>query len=119
LKASRIDLEKLNIPWRHADYIIDAGNTVIVVEETSRAKIEDIEKLENTINAILEGSIKLSGNPEKIVAIIHFDRGMDPMIPRILRSRNRSERSLRYVLYRSAGCNKELHMLLSEYKVIL
>jgi len=95
------------------------GNTVIVVEETSKAKIEDIEKLENTVNAILEGGIKLSGDPEKIIAIIHFDRGMDPMIPRILRSRNRTERNLRYVLYRTASCNKELHMLLNEYRVIL
>jgi len=60
-------------------------NTAIVDEEkTSRAKIEDIEKLENTINAILESSPKLSGTLEKIVAIINFNRGMDLMIPRIL-----------------------------------
>jgi len=95
-------------------------NTAIVDEEKiSKAKIKDIEKLENTINAILEGSLKLSGNLEKIVAIIHFNREMVPMIPRILVSRNRTEKSSRYVLYRTANRNKELHMLLNEYRVIL
>jgi len=95
-------------------------NTAIVDEEKiSKAKIKDIEKLENTIIAILESSLKPSGNLEKIVAIIHFNREMVPMIPRILVSRNRTEKSSRYVLYRTTNRNKELHMLLNEYRVIL
>jgi len=93
-------------------------NTAIVGEKKAfRVKVENMEKLENTINAILECSPKLSGDLEKIVAIIHFNRG-DLMIPRILRSRNRTEKSSRYILYLIANRNKELHMLLNEYRVM-
>jgi len=117
LKVRRIDLEGLGLPWKHADYIIDAHGTAIVVEETSAAKIEDVEKLENTVRAILEGRIGLSSDPERIVAVIHFGRKLDPMIARILRSRSGARMGSKRVLYRTAGCDKELHMLLSEYGI--
>jgi len=47
----KIDLEKLGLQRRHADYIVIAGDTVVIVEETSRAKIEDIDKLVETVEA--------------------------------------------------------------------
>jgi len=115
LRARRVDLEGLGLPWKHADYIIDAHSTAIIVEETSSARIEDVEKLENTVRAILEGGIRLSGDPEKIVAVIHGD--LDSMIARILRSRSGTRMGSKRVLYRTAGCDRELRMLLSEYGI--
>jgi len=115
LRARRIDLEGLGLPWKHADYIIDADGVAVVVEETSAARIEDVEKLENTVRAIVEGGIRLGGNPEKIVAVIHGD--LDPMIARILRSKSGARIGSKRVLYRAVSCDRELHLLLSEYGV--
>jgi len=117
LKARRVDLEGLGLPWKHADYIIDAHSTAIIVEETSSARIEDVEKLENTVEAVVEGRIRLGGNPEKIVAVIHFERRLDPMIPKILRSKSGTRTGSKRALYRTAGCDRELRMLLSEYGI--
>ena len=118
MKPVRIDLEKLarRLGWseKHADYLLAARNTVVIVEETSRAKLDDIEKLDKTVEALLKGLLKnvlpANCNPSKIVAVVHAKRGIDPMIPRIIRSRTK-----RNTVYRTANCSQRLKRILEEH----
>lgn len=88
MKAIRVDLEELvrRVKWveKHADYLLIAQHVVVVVEETSRAKTDDVKKLEKTIDALLHGSLRdflpIDIQPKQIVAVIHAHRGVDPMI---------------------------------------
>jgi len=97
----KIDLEKLGLQWRHADYIIVARDMVAVVEETSRAKPEDIDKLKETVEALRRGELQqLCGNPSRVIAILHASREVDAMIARDLRARNE-----RATVYCIANCN--------------
>jgi len=106
----KIDLEKLGLQRRHADYIVIAGDTVVIVEETSRAKIEDIDKLVETVEALHSGELRhLCGNPSKIIAVLHASREVDPMISRILRARSKKS-----IVYRVANCKDQLRAVLSE-----
>ena len=53
----RIDLEKLAEfkEIKHVDYILIHKNITILIEETSRAKSDDIKKIESTIQALKQG----------------------------------------------------------------
>ena len=111
----KIDLEKLGLQWRHADYIIVAGDTVVVVEETSRAKPEDVDKLRETIEALRSGKLQhLCGNPSKVIAILHASREVDAMIAKYL-----GALSKKTTIYRIANCNNQLRMILDESGVQL
>lgn len=117
MKPVRIDLEKLarRIGWtgKRADYLLATRNAVVVVEETSRAKIDDVEKLDKTVEAILRGPLKnhlpAHCNPSKIIAVVHAQR-VDPMIARIVRSRTGKA-----AVYRTASCDQHLGRILCEH----
>lgn len=114
----RVDLEELTrrVGWveKHADYILVSKHVVVVVEETSRAKIDDVRKLDRTVEAILCGPLRdwlsIQSVPALIVAVIHAYRGVDSMISRIVRSRIR-----RGVVYRIANCDDHLRRILYEH----
>ena len=114
----RIDLEELakkeKWKWRHADYLLvdSCRSIVVVVEETSRAKIDDVEKLSITIEAIRQGRVRQlpSSSPSRVVAVIHAERRVDSMIYRLLVTRSR-----RGVVYRVASCKSGLEGVLREH----
>jgi hypothetical protein len=49
-ECRQVNLEKLGLSFKHADYLINCEDLLVVIEETSVAKLEDINKLEETIN---------------------------------------------------------------------
>ena len=120
MKPARVDLEDLvqRIGWkgRHADYLLITHNAVIIVEETGRAKLDDIEKLENTVEALKEYPFKDSilppNKPSKIIAIVHAKCGVDPMIYRSMISKTKNN-----IIYRSANCQQHLKTILHEHGV--
>lgn len=122
MKPRRIDLEELaakaGFRGKHADYLIVAGDTVVIVEETSRAKIDDVRKLQETINAIRAGPLGSYLHPQsrtsKIVAVIHSPRRVDTMVAKLLASESR-----RNTVYRAASCSKHLAKILREHGVEL
>ncbi len=118
MRFVKIDLEDLvrRIGWsgKHADYICIAGDVVVVVEETERAKIDDVDKLDSTVQAIKEGLLS-SVVPSlsrftKLMAVVHARRGIDPMVQRCIRSRTR-----RGIIYCSVSCDQHLETVLREY----
>ena len=124
MKPIKIDLEKLvyRMGWteKHADYLLLFRNAIVIVEETSRVKIDDIKKLDKTVEALLHGPLKnyiesytSILNPSKIIAVVHAQR-VDSMIVRIIRSRTRKS-----IAYYTANCNQHLRRILHEHKVQL
>jgi hypothetical protein len=86
-----IDLDdlyrSLNISYKHADRIIIKDPYIVVVEETSRAKIDDVEKLVATVEQIRSNeSLRRVLNIDdidkvRIIVLLH-SREIDPMIAR-------------------------------------
>jgi len=72
---------KIGLREKHADKLVLTNSTAIVIEETGRAEIRDVEKLENTIELIRHGPLghylkqaKLINTPPtklKFVAVLH------------------------------------------------
>ena len=122
MKPIKIDLEELvhRIGWteKHADYLLITQNTIVIVEETSRAKTDDIKKLNKIVEALIHGPLKdhlpIHCNPSKIIAIVHVQRRVDPMISKIIGSRTRKS-----IVYRTAKCRQDLGIILHEHKVQL
>lgn len=107
----KIDLEGLGLREEHADYLLICGDIVVVVEETSGAKIADLRKLEKTLELIVSGSIQLADrNPRKIYMVVHAERRVDPMLPKLMATRSRRDK-----IY--AICNCDLISLLRRYGV--
>ncbi len=97
---------------KHADKLILLNSEVIVVvEETGRPKLDDVAKLENTVQALKHGVLKeyLKSFPKRIVALIHAKR-RDTMIPKILASKTRGQ-----TVYCKASCSKEVNTILERY----
>jgi len=111
----KIDLKKLGLQWRHTDYIIVARDTVVVVEETSRAKPDDVDKLRETVEALRRGELQhLCSNPSRVIAVLHASREVDAMIAKYLRAQSRKA-----TVYRIANCDNQLRMILDESGVQL
>jgi hypothetical protein len=110
------DLDKiygsLKINRKHVDKVIicaDKKQVVILVEETSRAKIDDVEKIEETADEIrnnnkLQNALGINpGECNIFFGIIHATREVHPMIGKRLGA------SRKYGIYGfSVNCNKEL-----------
>ncbi|MFZ8823441.1 MAG: hypothetical protein ACO2O0_04740 [Desulfurococcales archaeon] len=88
-----IDLDNLyrslNISYKHADRIVIKDPYIVVAEETSRAKIDDAEKLVATVEQIRNNdSLRRVLNIDdidkvRIIVLLH-SREIDPMIARKL-----------------------------------
>jgi hypothetical protein len=44
-----VDLDRLQLQFKHADKLLVCGSTVFVIEETSNPKIDDARKIVETI----------------------------------------------------------------------
>ena len=115
LPNAKIDLEEFarTIGWteKHADYVIVTQRTIAVVEETKTAKKDDIEKLDKTIEAIRNGPLKNHmPKSDRIIAIIHAEKRTDPMIPKLILSRNNAN-----TIYRIANCDEKLREILKQH----
>jgi hypothetical protein len=120
-KCEKIDLEGIEEikQDKHADYMIDCGGVIVVVEETSRSKLDDVNKIENTINWLR--SYKIQNNHNYIryfLCIVHHERGSDPHLEKVLRYRTQQEQRRKPpAIYCSARCNEGLTKIFSEHKI--
>jgi len=111
-KCSLIDLERLGLNFTHADYVIDCIDVVVVVEETERSKLDDIEALEKTIEWVLS-SQSITACP-RIYAVVHHHRAADPHMSKALGSRMQSARRRRgNVIYWFVRCKSKDELIRS------
>jgi hypothetical protein len=108
----KIDLEDLvkrkRLQVKHADYVIILSNTAIIIEETSRPKLDDVEKLNKTRELIREGLLEpeIPKNLNKTIGVIHRSQGIDAPVTKIARSRG----------YAIVNCDKSLNEFLQKLK---
>lgn len=48
-RCKQVDLEEFNLQFKHVDLMLECGNIIVLVEETRRSKLEDLEKIDDTI----------------------------------------------------------------------
>ena len=101
------DLEELGLDFKHADYVLDCGDVVVVVEETGRPKLEDVEKVENTVNWLYME--RGASSSRRILGVVHHTGGASTMLVKYLLSKTRGR-----VVYRAANCRTALEGILRE-----
>jgi hypothetical protein len=52
-----VDLDRLQLQFKHADKLLICGGAVFVIEETSNPKIDDVRKIVETIEWLRAGGI--------------------------------------------------------------
>lgn len=109
--CSLVELEQLEIQLpEHADYLIICKDLLVIVEETKRSKLEDVEALEKTIDWVL--SNYPSSTKSKFYAIVHYHRASDPHIPKLLMQKIQSARKRgRAVLYYALRCRSRAELV--------
>jgi len=100
-------LEELGLDFKHADYLLDCGDVIVVVEETGRPKPEDVEKVENTVNWLYSEQ-RVSSN-RRVLRVVHHAGGTNAMLVKYLLSKTRGR-----VVYRAANCRTALENILRE-----
>jgi hypothetical protein len=73
-RCRQVNLEELNLPFKHVDLMLECNNTIVLVEKTSRSKLEDLEKIDNTVEWLRRSRAQSN---LKIVAFVHHSRGAD------------------------------------------
>jgi hypothetical protein len=101
------DLEELGLDFKHADYLLDCGDLIVVVEETGRPELKDVEKVENTINWLY--SERGASSSRRILGVIHHTGGSSTMLVKCLLSKTRGR-----VVYKAANCRTALENILRE-----
>jgi hypothetical protein len=101
------DLEELRLGFKHADYLLDCGDVIVVVEETSRPELKDVEKVENTINWLY--SERGASSNRRVLGVVHHTGGASAMLVKYLLSKTRGR-----VVYRAANCRTALEGILRE-----
>ena len=101
------DLEELGLGFKHADYLLDCGDLIVVVEETGRPELKDVEKVENTINWLY--SERGASSSRRILGVIHHTGGSSTMLVKHLLSKTR-----RRMVYKAANCRTALENILRE-----
>jgi hypothetical protein len=115
-KCRQVNLEKLGLSFEHADYLLDCEDLLVIVEETSVAKLKDIDKLEETINWLRENCRPASN----YIGIIHHSKASDPYLAKLLNTKmQRLQRQKKPIIYKIATCNENLRYLLSKYDIMI
>jgi hypothetical protein len=113
-KCKQVNLEELNLQFKHVDLMLECDNIIILIEETRRSKLEDLEKIDNTIEWLHRSRAQSN---LKIVAFIHHSRGADVNLVKALNARMPSRRREQTVIYDVANCEEDLHNKLRRYNV--
>jgi hypothetical protein len=101
------DLEELGLGFKHADYLLDCGDVIVVVEETGRPKPEDVEKVENTVNWLYRE--RGASSSRRILGVAHHTGGASAMLVKYLPGKTGGR-----VVYRAANCRTALESTLRE-----
>jgi hypothetical protein len=82
-----VDLDRLQLQFKHADKLLVCGNTVFVIEETSNPKIDDARKIIETIEWLIAGGIDYvvaDRKPLRYHGIVHAKGRVDDLVYRAL-----------------------------------
>ncbi len=114
-KCRQVNLEELNLQFKHVDLMLECDNTIILVEKTERSKLEDLEKIDNTVEWLQRSRAQSN---LKIVALVHHSRSADVNLVKALNARMSSRRRKQTVVYDVANCEKNLRdKLLRKYNI--
>jgi hypothetical protein len=82
-----VDLDRLQLQFKHADKLLICGGAVFVIEETSNPKIDDVRKIVETIEWLIGGGINnvmVDGRPQSYHGIVHAEGRVDDLVYRAL-----------------------------------
>jgi len=82
-----VDLDRLQLRFKHADMLLICGGAVFVIEETSNPKIDDVKKIVETIEWLIAGGIShvmAGGKPQRYHGIVHAKRRVDDLVYKAL-----------------------------------
>jgi len=82
-----VDLDRLQLRFKHADKLLICGGIVFVIEETSNPKIDDVRKIVETIEWLIAGGINYvmgDREPSRYIGIVHAKRRVDDLVYREL-----------------------------------
>jgi len=114
-RCRQVNLEELNLQFKHVDLMLECDNTIILVEETERSKLEDLEKIDNTVEWLRRSRAQSN---LKIVALAHHGRGADVNLVKALKARMSSRRRKEQtVIYDVANCKEDLRDKLLKYNI--
>jgi hypothetical protein len=109
VECAEVNLDELGLRQKHADWLLVCGNTVIVVEETEHARLDDVEQLDQTLESCRSGELqrvvreRVSDEPVSYYGVLHA-RSVSSMVVRALRARSRRKR----VPIECASCDEEV-----------
>lgn len=93
---------------KHADYLLIAKDVVIIVEETGRAKTDDVNQLIETAKLIREGAIYIEDariEQARIVGVLHARR-VDSMVRRYLMQKSmKLSKAIKGFSIRTSSCD--------------
>jgi len=82
-----VDLDRLQLQFKHADKLLICGSAVFVIEETSNPRIDDVRKIVETIEWLIAGGINYvmaDRKPQSYHGIVHAERRVDDLVYRAL-----------------------------------
>jgi len=102
VRCREFNLEELQLRFKHADILMICNDKVIIIEETSRAKIDDVVKVEETIKRFeddeLSSLLRLNSKYSSIYGIIHSKGGVDDI-------------TYRATIFKSKAIKKPIHIV--------
>jgi hypothetical protein len=116
-ECKQVNLEEFNLQFKHVDLMLECGNTIVLVEKTERSKLEDLEKIDNTIEWLHRSRAQSN---LKIVAFVHHSRSADVDLMKALNARmsSRRRKKKQTVIYDVANCEENLRdKLLRKYNI--
>lgn len=118
-RCSKIDLDASSVipsDVKRADYICDCGELAFIVEEVrGRSKLDDVNKLENTMRRWYERR-----GPSVVVGVIHHKKA-DPLVTKslsMLKQRLAKEFNHVKIDVLTAGCEQGLQSLQKKYDIV-
>jgi hypothetical protein len=82
-----VDLDRLQLQFKHADKLLICGGAVFVIEEISNPKIDNARKIVETIEWLRAGGIDYvmgDREPSRYHGIVHAERRVDDLVYRAL-----------------------------------
>ncbi|BDC17457.1 hypothetical protein [Acidianus sp. HS-5] len=82
IKCKVINLDEvITSSEKHADFLVQCENVVIVIEETRKMKSTDIIQVIETLNDVKRNKKKydIKSEPQEFFGIVHFTKSADPI----------------------------------------
>jgi predicted transcriptional regulator len=110
-----VDLDRLQLQFKHADKLLVCGSTVFVIEETSNPRIDDVRKIVETIEWLRAGGINYvmaDRKPQRYHGIVHAKGRVDNPVYRTLVFEARRMARLIHVVKCSEALQRKVNEIL-------